>query len=239
MSHVERVDYSDLRAVVFNCTLKKSPEKSNTEGLIEVSKLLMEKQGVKVEVIRAIDHDIATGVYPDMREKGWDADEWPALFKKVAAADIVIIAGPIWLGDNSSVTKRIIERLYGNSGEYNKKGQYTYYGKVGGSLITGNEDGGKHCSMNILYSLQHVGFTIPPQADTYWVGQAGPGPSYLDAKSGGPENDFTNRNTTFMTWNLLHMARMLKDAGGIPAYGNIRKEWDAGTHFGFENPEYR
>ena len=199
----------------------------------------MEKQGVQVDVIRAVDHDIATGVYPDMREKGWKADEWPAIFKKVEAADIVIVAGPIWLGDNSSVTKRIIERLYGNSGEYNAKGQYIYYGKVGGSIITGNEDGGKHCSMDILYSLQHIGFTIPPQADTYWVGQAGPGPSYLDDKSGGPENDFTNRNTTFMTWNLLHFARMLKDAGGVPAYGNVRKEWDAGTRFDFENPEYR
>lgn len=234
-----KIDYSDLKAVIFNCTLKKSPEKSNTEGLIEVSKRLMEKQGVEVTVIRATDHDIATGVYPDMRQHGWKTDEWPELFQKVAAANIVIIAGPIWLGDNSSVTKRIIERLYGNSGEFNDKGQYIYYGKAGGSIITGNEDGGKHCSMDILYSLQHVGFTIPPQADTYWVGQAGPGPSYLDKDSGGPQNDFTNRNTTFMTWNLLHMARMLKDAGGFPSYGNERKKWDAGTRFDFENPEYR
>lgn len=231
--------YTDLKAVIFNCTLKKGPEKSNTDGLVGVSKQIMEKQGVQVDVIRAIDHDIATGVYPDMREKGWDADEWPELFKKIEAADIVIIAGPIWLGDNSSVTKRIIERLYANSGEFNEKGQYVYYGKVGGSIITGNEDGGKHCSMDILYSLQHIGFTIPPQADAYWVGEAGPGPSYMDKDSGGPENDFTNRNTTFMTWNLLHFARMLKDAGGVPAYGNIRKEWDAGTRFDFENPEYR
>lgn len=231
--------YTDLKAVIFNCTLKKGPEKSNTDGLVGVSKQIMEKQGVQVDVIRAIDHDIATGVYPDMREKGWDADEWPELFKKNEAADIVIIAGPIWLGDNSSVTKRIIERLYANSGEFNEKGQYVYYGKVGGSIITGNEDGGKHCSMDILYSLQHIGFTIPPQADAYWVGEAGPGPSYMDKDSGGPENDFTNRNTTFMTWNLLHFARMLKDAGGVPAYGNIRKEWDAGTRFDFENPEYR
>ena len=76
--------------------------------------------------------------------------------------------------------------------------------------------------MNILYSLQHLGYTIPPQADAGWIGEAGPGPSYLDPGSGGPDNDFTNRNTTFMTWNLLHLARMLKDAGGIPAHGNQR-----------------
>ena len=74
--------------------------------------------------------------------------------------------------------------------------------------------------MNILYSLQHIGYVIPPQADAGWIGEAGPGPSYLDEGSGGPENEFTNRNTTFMTWNLMHLANMLDQAGGIPAYGN-------------------
>jgi multimeric flavodoxin WrbA len=232
-------DFSGLKAVIFNCTLKKSPEKSNTEGLIEVSANLMKKRGVDVEIIRAIDHDIATGVYPDMTKQGWDSDEWPEIFKKVLEADILIVAGPIWLGDNSSVTKKIIERLYANSGDLNDKGQSVYYGRVGGCLITGNEDGVKHCSMNILYSLQHIGYTIPPQADAGWIGAIGPGPSYLDEDSGGPESDFTNRNTTFMTYNLMYLAKMLKDAGGIPQYGNDRNEWKAGTHFGFENPEYR
>ena len=93
--------------------------------------------------------------------------------------------------------------------------------------------------MNVLYSLQHLGYTIPPQADAGWIGEAGPGPSYLDPGSGGQDNDFTNRNTTFMTWNLLHLARMLKDAGGVPGHGNERTAWDAGTRFDFENPEYR
>ena len=93
--------------------------------------------------------------------------------------------------------------------------------------------------MNILYSLQHLGYAIPPQADAGWIGEVGPGPSYLDEGSGGPENDFTNRNTTFMTWNLLHLARLLKDVGGMPAYGNQRAEWDAGSRFDFPNPEYR
>ena len=92
--------------------------------------------------------------------------------------------------------------------------------------------------MNILYTLQHLGYTIS-QADAGWIGEAGPGPSYLDPGSGGPGNDFTNRNTTFMTWNLMHLARMLKDAGGIPAHGNQRSEWDAGCRFDFENPDYR
>lgn len=236
-------DFSGLKALFFNCTLKKSPEPSHTELLIDISSKIMEKQGVKTEFIRVIDHDIATGVYPDMRKQGWKTDEWPELYKKVQAADILVIAGPIWLGDNSSQTKKIIERLYANSSELNEAGQYAYYGKVGGALITGNEDGIKHCTMNILYSLQHLGYTIPPQADAGWIGEAGPGPSYGDklenGKRAGIDNDFTNRNTTFMTWNLMHLAKMLKDTGGIPAYGNQRSKWDAGARFDFENPEYR
>jgi multimeric flavodoxin WrbA len=235
-------DFSGLRALFFNCTLKKSPEKSHTELLIGVSRKIMDKHGVKTELIRPIDHDIATGVYPDMRAHGWDSDEWPEMYKKVQAADILVIAGPIWLGDNSSQTKKLIERLYANSSDLNKAGQYAYYGKVGGALITGNEDGIKHCTMNILYSLQHLGYTIPPQADAGWIGEAGPGPSYgdkVDGKRAGLNNDFTNRNTTFMTWNLMHLAKMLKDAGGVPAYGNQRNKWDGGARFDFENPEYR
>ncbi len=132
------------------------------------------------------------------------------------AADILVLAGPIWLGDNSSVMKQVHERLYGGSQLLNDAGQYLYYGRVGGCLITGNEDGVKHCAQNVLYTLQHIGYTIPPQADAGWIGEAGPGPSYLEPGSGGPENDFTNRNTTFMTWNLMHLARMLRDGGGVP-----------------------
>ncbi|HEX9712358.1 MAG TPA: flavodoxin family protein [Actinomycetota bacterium] len=232
-------DFSDLRALFISCTLKRSPEISHTEGLAAISMEMMRRNKVEVELIRAVDHDIPPGVYPDMTEHGFERDEWPQIFPRVRAADIVVICSPIWLGEKSSVCTKVIERLYGQSGELNDKGQYIYYGRVGGCLITGNEDGIKHCSMNILYSLQHLGFVIPPQADAGWIGEAGPGPSYLDPGSGGPENDFTNRNTSFMTWNLLHMARMLKDAGGIPAHGNQRSEWDAGTRLDFPNPEHR
>ena len=236
--HID-MDFSGLKAIYFNGTLKRSPEVSNTEGLLRASMALMEKHGVTTELIRTIDHDIATGVYPDMREYGWTTDEWPEIYKKVQAADILVVCGPIWLGDNSSQTKKLIERLYANSSQLNEKGQYAYYGKVGGAIITGNEDGLKHCSMNVLYSLQHIGYTIPPQADAGWLGAIGPGPSYLDEGSGGPENDFTNRNITFMAYNLMFVAKMLKDSGGIPAYGNIAAAWKKGERFGFENPEYR
>jgi multimeric flavodoxin WrbA len=232
-------DFSGLRATFVNCTLKRSPERSHTQGLVDASAGIMRKHGVEVAEVRLVDHDVATGVYPDMREHGWASDEWPELYPGILASDILVVAGPIWLGDNSSMTKKLIERMYSLSGELNEKGQYLFYGRVAGCLITGNEDGIKHCAQNVLYSLQHIGYTIPPNADAGWIGEAGPGPSYLDPGSGGPENDFTNRNTTFMTWNLMHLAKLLKEVGGVPGYGNQRSEWNAGTRFDFENPEYR
>lgn len=231
--------FDGLKAIFINASLKRSPEPSNTEGLARLSGRIMKEHGVEVDVVRAVDHDIATGLWPDMTQHGADVDDWPALFDKVLSADILVLAGPIWLGDNSSVMKRVIERLYGCSGSLNDDGQYVYYGRVAGCVITGNEDGIKHCAMNLLYSLQHLGFTIPPQADSGWIGPVGPGPSYLDPGSGGPENDFTNRNTTFMAWNLMHLARLLRDAGGFPAHGNQRAGWDAGCRFDFPNPEHR
>jgi multimeric flavodoxin WrbA len=232
-------DFSNLTAFFINATLKKAPEISNTQGLMDISAEIMRRQGVGVEAIRATDYQIPPGVWPDMTEHGWSDDDWPEIFEKVIAADILVIGTPIWLGEKSSICTRIIERLYGNSSELNAEGQYAYYGRVGGCLVTGNEDGIKHCSMNILYSLQHLGYAIPPQADAGWIGEAGPGPSYLDEGSGGPENDFTNRNTTFMTWNLLHLGRLLKEAGGYPVHGNQRAKWDAGCRFDFPNPDYR
>ena len=147
---------------------------------------IMRRQGVAVEEVRAIDHEIATGVWPDMTEHGWPQDDWPAIYEKVEAAHILVVCSPIWLGEKSSVCTKVIERLYGNSHLLNDRGQYAYYGRVGGCLITGNEDGVKHCAMNILYSLQHLGYVVPPQADAGWIGEAGPGPSYLDPGSGGP-----------------------------------------------------
>ena len=231
-------DFSDLKAVFLNCTLKKSPQKSHTAGLIAMSQKIMEENGITTELIRPVDHEIASGVYPDMIEHGWDKDDWPEIQEKIMDADILVIGTPIWLGEKSSIASKVIERLYGYSGKLNEHGQYAYYGRVGGCLITGNEDGIKHCAMNLLYSMQHLGYTIPPQADAGWIGEAGPGPSYLDEGSGGIENDFTNRNTTFMTWNLMHLAKMLKDKG-IPAHGNQRTKWDEHQENDHPNPEYR
>lgn len=236
---MDKIDFSGLKAMYVNCTLKKSPEKSHTQGLMDLSVNIMKNEGVQVDQIRFVNHEVAPGVYPDMTEHGWEKDEWPQLFKRIFAADILIIGTPIWLGEQSSVARKLVERLYSMSGEQNEKGQYLYYGKAGGCIITGNEDGVKHCAMGILYSLQHIGYSVPPQADSGWIGEVGPGPSYLDEGSGAATNDFTNRNTTFMTYNLLHLAKMLKENNGYPAYGNSRKEWDNGSRWNFENPEYR
>lgn len=230
--------YDDLRAVYLNCTLKKGSEPSHTDTLMQKSMQIMRKQSVTVENVRVVDAGLATGVQPDMTKHGWESDGWPALWKKIAKADIIVVGTPIWLGQPSSVCIQLIERFYAMSAKTNEKGQYVYYGKVGGSLITGNEDGVKHCAMTIHYALSHIGCTIPPQADAGWIGEAGPGPSYGDkTDEGAPagfDNDFTNRNTTFMTWNVLHMARLIKDAGGIPAYGNVPEAWKNGERFGFE-----
>ena len=244
---MKNIEFNHLSVVYVNCTLKKSPEKSHTKSLMDVSKAIMIKEKVRVDEIRLIDHQVASGIYPDMTEHGWEIDEWPSLFKRIIEADILIVGTPIWLGEKSSVAQKLIERLYAMSGKMNDKGQYIFYGKVGGCIITGNEDGVKHCAMGILYSLQHVGYSVPPQADCGWLGEVGPGPSYGDREWKGEklktpigfESDFTNRNTTFMTYNLLHLASMLKANNGYPSYGNSRKEWDDGKRWEFENPEYR
>ncbi len=232
-------DFSGLSALFLNCTLKPTGEPSHTEALVGVSSAIMAANGVAVETVRPVDYELPPGVFPDMREHGFERDDWPDLWRKVMAADILVIGTPIWLGEKSSVCPRVIERLYGESGELNEHGQYAYYGRVGGCLVTGNEDGIKHCAMTVLYALQHLGYTIPPQADAGWIGEAGPGPSYADEGSGGPSNDFTQRNTTFMTWNLMHLASLLRRQGGIPAHGNQRSEWEAGCRFDHPNPDYR
>lgn len=192
---------------------------------------MMRRQGVSVELIRAVDHPIAPGVQPDMSDQGFPDDAWPAINDRVMAADILVLGTPIWLGEKSSVCTRVVERLYSHSGDTNDVGQYVYYGKVGGIVVTGNEDGYKHVGMNVVYSLQHIGYTIPPQADVGWVGPAGPGPSYLDEDSGGPDSTFTQRSLTFMTWNFMHMAALLKRTGGLPPHGNSLTGWEDGQRY--------
>ena len=233
--------FDGLRALFVNTSLKKDGSQSHTRLLMGVSAEIMEKNGVRVEHVHMLDHAVPPGVYPDMTEHGWDRDDWPDLWAKVKAANILVVGTPLWLGEESSVCRVLIERLYGMSGMLNDKGQSVYYGKVGGCVVTGNEDGIKHAAMTIHYALGHLGYTIPPQADCGWIGEAGPGPSYGDELEDGSRagfgNEFTQRNTTIMTWNLMHLAKLLQ--GGISNHGNDREAWKAGCRFDHQNPEYR
>jgi multimeric flavodoxin WrbA len=239
-------DFKDLRALFINCSIKKDKSKSHTQLLMNRVIGVMTKEAVTVEEIYLLEHQVAFGMIKDGNDKG-TTDEWPEIQAKIMAADILVIGTPIWLGTKSSVATLAIERMYAYSGDRNAKNQYLYYGKTGGCIITGNEDGIKHCAMDLLYALQHIGYMIPPQADCGWIGEAGPGPSYGDVEYEGQtfdppmgyDNDFTNRNATFMAWNLMHTARMLKDSGGLPAEGNTTDGWEHVTNAKDQNPEYR
>ncbi len=225
------------RVLFVNCTLKKSGRTSNTDGLWKIVETICRNENVPCDSLRVADYTLPPGILPDMREEGYEKDDWPELFEKIIDYDILIVGTPIWLGERSSVCSRFIERMYAMSSKENDKGQYIFYGKVAGAIISGNEDGMKHCAQSVLYALQHLGYTIPPQADAGWVGEAGPGPSYLDEESDAQENDFTNQNLTFMIYNMLHLARILSGANGYPAYGNIPGAWENGERWGFELPE--
>lgn len=238
-------DFGNLRALFINCSIKKDKAQSHTQHLIDKVAGIMTAQDVTVEHVYPLNHTIAFGMIKDGAEEQLP-DEWPAIQSKIMAADILVIGTPIWLGTKSSIATQVIERMYAYSGDRNEKDQYLYYGKAGGCVITGNEDGVKHCSMDILFALQHIGYTIPPQADCGWIGEAGPGPSYGDTEWNGKkidppmgfDNDFTNRNATFMAWNLMHMAHLLKLQGGLPAIGNTVSGWQHVTNAKSQNPEY-
>ncbi|HJP81484.1 MAG TPA: NAD(P)H-dependent oxidoreductase [Candidatus Saccharimonadales bacterium] len=234
--------FGNLRALFINCSIKKDKKGSHTQFLIDKVAGIMAHEGVAVDQLYLLDHHVAFGMIKDGKEEGLK-DEWPSIQKRILDADILVIGTPIWLGDKSSVASLVIERMYAYSGDRNEKKQYIYYGKTAGCIITGNEDGYKHCARDILYAMQHIGYMIPPQADCGWVGEAGPGPSYGDKIEGsdlpvGFGNDFTNRNATFLAWNLMHTAHILKQAGGLPAIGNTTDDWEQVANAKHQNPEY-
>ena len=206
-----------IKALVLNCSLKDSTQKSNTRALINEIVKIFDENRVETEVLRMADYTIGFGVtHEAVNEK----DQWPEIFEKVKEADILLLGSPIWLGEQSSLATLVVERLYGGSSLTNEKGQYIYYNKVGGVVVTGNEDGAKNVSSYLIYALSHIGFTIPPNVDTYWVGEAGPGPSFIEAN--GNENDFTMQHAKITDYNLLHFARLLKEYQ-IPAEGNVNE----------------
>lgn len=202
-----------LKAILLNCTLKKSPAVSNTQALMDQVIKILEGLDVECESIRIVDYNIPFGVSSDEGE----GDEWPQILEKVIAADILIIGMPIWFGVRSSVAQLVIERLDGTYNTTNDVGQYPLYNTVAGVVVTGNEDGAHDCAATTLFNLSHLGCTIPPNADTYWVGTAGPGPSYIEAE--GWNHAYTQKTSSWMAHNVVHFARMLKEHP-IPPEGN-------------------
>lgn len=202
-----------LTAVLLNCTLKKGPAESNTQALMDHVVDTLASLDVGCESIRVVDHNIPFGVSSDEGPN----DDWPALLDKIIAANILIIGTPIWFGVRSSVCQLVIERLDGTYDSTNDVGQYPLYNTVAGVVVTGNEDGAHDAAATTLFNLSHLGCTIPPNADTYWLGDAGPGPSFIEAD--GWSSNYTQKTAGWMAHNVVHFARLLAKHP-IPAEGN-------------------
>ncbi len=197
-----------MKALIINCTLKSSPEFSNTGALAQKAASQLAAEGIQTEVIRLLDYEIKPGTESDMG----NGDEWPILLRKIKACDIFIIATPIWMGHVASTTQRLIERLdaifHDKDLSDPATGQFFTYNKVAGCLITGNEDGAHSCAAQVLWAMQESGFTIPPNVNAYWVGMAGAGKDYVEA--GGEQWYYTNYTLRYTTANLAWFARLLK-----------------------------
>ena len=198
-----------LYALFLNCTLRKSPAVSNTEALCNllVERLKAHEPDIETEIVRVVDYNVLTGISND---EG-DGDEWPKILEKVKRCNIFIPAMPIWMGVRSSVAQRVIERLDGTTKTVmcEKTGQFPLYGSVCGCVVTGNEDGSHACVANTFANLLHFGVTVPPNTDLYWVGDAGPGVSYIEA--GGELSPYVRRNAELTALNLLFVAKLLRD----------------------------
>jgi multimeric flavodoxin WrbA len=215
-------DHPRLKVLFLNCTLKKSPEVSNTQALADRVLETLEGLNCETETVRVVDYDVRFGVTND---EG-NGDQWPLILEKILACDILIMGMSIWFGVRCSVAQMVIERLDGTYQDTNAVGQYPLYNKVGGVLVTGNEDGAHASAETTLFNMSHLGLTIPPNADSYWVGDAGPGPSYIEA--GGDKSEYTKKTSNWMAHNVVHIARMLK-ANPIPADGNTVPGFQAGA----------
>ena len=194
---------TDVNALVLNCTLTPSPESSSTELL---SRQLLEElgsHGVDGELLRVVDHDVRFGVTTD---EG-DGDAWPGIRQKMLDADIVAVATPVWMGQPSSVAKMVLERLDAELSETDDEGRMTTYDKVGLVAVVGNEDGAHHVSAEVYQALNDTGFSLAPNAVTYWVGQAMQGTDYQDLDE-TPEE--TANTTQMAARNAVHLATLLR-----------------------------
>lgn len=197
-----------MKALFLSCTLKRSPEPSNTESLAKVLVDTLESEGVDTEMIRLVDLDIAPGVTSD--EGG--GDEWPRVHEAVLDADILVMVTPTWVGRPSSVAQRALERMDAMISETDDDGRPVSYDKVAGVVVTGNEDGAHHVIGELSGGLNDIGFTTPGQAWTYWNKGPGPGDEYPDTDEGHEWSATTGRTAAA---NLLAVARALS-GGTLP-----------------------
>ena len=200
---------TDLKALVLNCTLKPAPTTSSTEVLAQELLDALGKHDVSGEIVRVVDRQVRFGVQID---EG-DGDGWPAIREQVLASDILVIATPIWMGQPSAVAKMVLERLDAEIAETDDEGRMLTYGKVAGVAVVGNEDGAHHVSAEVFQALNDVGFTIPPNGVTYWVGEAMQGTDYQDVD---PRPEKTAQTTATLAANAAHLARLLR-AEAYPA----------------------
>ena len=191
-----------MRAIVLNCTLKPSPEMSNTEALAREVMAALEAQDVETEIVRLVDLDVKPGVESDMGE----GDDWPLVREKLLGAEILVMAVPTWVGKPSSVAQRAVERMDAMLSETDDEGRPVAYNRVAGFVVTGNEDGAHHVITELAGALIDVGYTIPGAAWTYWNKGPGPGPSYLDTDEGHAWSITTGKAAAA---NLVTVARAL------------------------------
>jgi len=191
-----------LTAIALNCTLKPSPADSSTELLAQQVLDALAEHEVTGEIVRVVDHAVAPGVEADMG----DGDEWPAIREKVLAADILVLATPTWLGNMSSVSQRVLERLDAELSETDAEGRPLVAGKVAVAVVVGNEDGAHAITAAIYQGLGDIGFTIPSQGGVYWNGEAMQGVDYKDL-SATPEK--VASTTATLARHAAHLARVL------------------------------
>lgn len=198
-----------MRALVLNCTLKSSPETSNTEALAKIVLGALEREAVETEIVRIADHHVPPGVTTD---EG-DGDEWPAIHEKILGSEILILASPTWLGKPSSIAQRVLERMDAMLSETDDDGRPVAFNRVAGIVVTGNEDGAHHVISELSGGLIDIGYTIAPQGWTYWNMGPGPGPEYLESDH---RHDWSRTTGEAAASNLLAVARALEQTP-IPA----------------------
>jgi multimeric flavodoxin WrbA len=190
-----------MRALVLNCTLKPSPETSNTEALARVVMEALEGDGVEAELVRRRPRRQARRELRRGPPRRLAGDP-----RKVLGSEVLIVAAPTWLGRPSSIAQRVLERLDAMLSEQDDQGRPVAHNRVAGVVVTGNEDGAHHVISEIAGALIDVGFAIPGQAWTYWNKGPGPGPSYLEASAGREWSHSTGRA---MASNLAAAGRAL------------------------------